>query len=382
MQYSGFLIRKKRFEKSWSQEGLCKGICTVSYLSKIEQGKAEASDDILSALFERLGINWICDDETIRKGKSFIKEWYDAAFSADFEKLEILLNKYKNELSFLENSIFAIDIMLLNNFFEDTVLPVDEKLEVCMDSRQLALQRILCGNFQEAEKLFPCAFMSYRKGVDAYEKGRNSDALENLQKAYSLASDEGRARIMMLSKLFITNCYSNMQNIESMELHGKIAKRLAFELGEEDFAKTFDYNLAATKIEIGDFIGAYEYFSKVENPSAPSLHKLAVCCEKLGKKEEALAAIEAEKTSFAENEKLKVLADRACGLIKFRLENEDYLSSSEYGKVLLDFFSVCRKEMPVGYAKFHLPWVLEWYTANRQYKQAFELLNNFPENIK
>ena len=176
MQYSGFLIRKKRLEKSWSQEGLCKGICAVSYLSKIEQGKAEAFDDILFSLFERLGINWICDDETIRKGKSFIEEWYDSAFSADFEKLEVLLNKYKNELSFLENSIFAIDIMLLKNFSEDTVLPVDEKLEVCMDSRQLALQRILCGNFQEAEKLFPCAFMSYRKGVDAYEKGRNSDA--------------------------------------------------------------------------------------------------------------------------------------------------------------------------------------------------------------
>ena len=115
MQYSGFLIRKKRLEKSWSQEGLCKGICTVSYLSKIEQGKAEASDDILSALFERLGINWICDDETIRKGKSFIEERYDAAFSTDFEKLEILLNKYKNELSFLENSIHFTIFIFFDN---------------------------------------------------------------------------------------------------------------------------------------------------------------------------------------------------------------------------------------------------------------------------
>ena len=40
MNYAGFLIRQKRLEKGWSQEGLCRGVCAVSYLSKIEQGKA------------------------------------------------------------------------------------------------------------------------------------------------------------------------------------------------------------------------------------------------------------------------------------------------------------------------------------------------------
>ncbi|MBQ6877388.1 MAG: helix-turn-helix transcriptional regulator, partial [Oscillospiraceae bacterium] len=43
MNYPGFLIKRERLLKNWSQEGLCKGICAVSYLSKIEQGKAEAS---------------------------------------------------------------------------------------------------------------------------------------------------------------------------------------------------------------------------------------------------------------------------------------------------------------------------------------------------
>ena len=39
MGWMGLLLRKGRLEKDWSQEGLCKGICAVSYLSKIEQGK-------------------------------------------------------------------------------------------------------------------------------------------------------------------------------------------------------------------------------------------------------------------------------------------------------------------------------------------------------
>lgn len=377
MQYSGFLIRKERLAKNWSQEGLCKGICAVSYLSKIEQGKTEASEDILSALFARLGINWLCDEDFLAKGKKFIEDWYDSAFSADYEKTLYFAKKYKKDFSALKNSCFAVDAMLLEEFSAEESHALDQRFEPCMDNRGLALQRLLGGSFSEATKLYPCAFMYFRAGVFAYEKGENAIALENLQKAYSLAADEGRARIMMLAKLFITNCYSNMQNIEAMERHGKIAKRLALELGEKDFAETVDYNFAATKIEIGDFSGAYDYFSKVENPTAPSLHKLAVCCEKLGKIDEALAAIAAEKSAPAEAEEFKTLADKACELIKFRLENKDYLSSAEYGNMLLAFFDLCRKEMPIGYAKFHLPWVIEWFKANRRYKEAYELLTDF-----
>ena len=45
---TGFLIRYHRLKQNISQEGLCKGICVVSYLSKIEQGIVCASDDELA----------------------------------------------------------------------------------------------------------------------------------------------------------------------------------------------------------------------------------------------------------------------------------------------------------------------------------------------
>ena len=49
----GTMIRKYRLEKNYSQEGLCKGVCAVSYLSKIEQGSVEASPEILQGLLDR-----------------------------------------------------------------------------------------------------------------------------------------------------------------------------------------------------------------------------------------------------------------------------------------------------------------------------------------
>ena len=36
-------------------------------------------------------------------------------------------------------------------------------------------------------------------------------------------------------------------------------------------------------------------------------------------------------------------------------------------------FADMEKELPHGYAMFHRPWMEEWYVANRQYKQAYEL---------
>ena len=56
MDLRGFLVRCHRLQRNYSQEGLCRGICAVSYLSKLEQGKVQAADEIYQALFHRLGI--------------------------------------------------------------------------------------------------------------------------------------------------------------------------------------------------------------------------------------------------------------------------------------------------------------------------------------
>ncbi len=56
MNYQGYIIYRERLRRNWSQSGLCKGICTVSYLSKIESGKAEPSEEIVRLLLDRLDL--------------------------------------------------------------------------------------------------------------------------------------------------------------------------------------------------------------------------------------------------------------------------------------------------------------------------------------
>ena len=65
-------------------------------------------------------------------------------------------------------------------------------------------------------------------------------------------------------------------------------------------------------------------------------------------------------------------------LVRYRLEHADYLHDSAYGAQLLDCFRQLQETYPMGFTRFHLPWVLAWYKANRQYRQACRLLEEFP----
>ena len=72
---AGLLIRQARLGRDWSQAGLCKGICTVSYLSKIETGKAEPSEEILRLLLERLGLK--SDAETEKEAAALAERGWE-----------------------------------------------------------------------------------------------------------------------------------------------------------------------------------------------------------------------------------------------------------------------------------------------------------------
>ena len=248
-----------------------------------------------------------------------------------------------------------------------------------MDTRQLAQQRILQGRSAEAARLMPNAYTHLTSGIAGYNAGNYSAAVDALQTAYDLAGREGAARLMLEAKLFLGNAYCNMQDLPNMERHYRVAKRLE-DLQDREAMQAIGYNTASAWIEAGRCEDAYAWLSRQEQPTLMELHKLAICCEKTGRREEALRALEqAEGMDTGEME--RSLALQLLRLVRYRLEHPDYLSREDYGALLLDSFERLRRELPSGYAIFHLPWVLEWYKAARQYKKGCELLEEFPVRI-
>lgn len=373
MSYYGNLILRERLARSWSQAGLCKDICTVSYLSKIETGKAQPSADVLRLLLARLGLH--TDPALEAAGARCAEDGYERLFTGRFGELAAALPAASDE-TYRATAAWT-DLLLLRQFDTDGGA-LDAGLEAGMTPRQLAMQRLLQGRWDEALALLPNAFCHWRIGVSAYEAGRYEDAVEHLQAGYDLAARDGAARLMLLCRAYMGNCYCNRRDIERMRPHYAAARRLAQALGEQELLDSIAYNTAAVQIERGQFEEAYGYFSALNDPGVLALHKLAICCEKTGRTEEALAALErAEAAETAEQRSEAV--EKMLAVVRFRLAHPDYLHCDAYGALLLDCFACCRTRLPQGYAAFHLPWVVEWYTAARQYKKVCELLTEFPD---
>lgn len=373
MSYYGNLILRERLARSWSQAGLCKDICTVSYLSKIETGKAQPSADVLRLLLARLGLH--TDPALEAAGARCAEDGYERLFTGRFGELAAALPAASDE-TYRATAAWT-DILLLRQFDTDGGA-LDAGLEAGMTQRQLAMQRLLQGRWDEALALLPNAFCHWRIGVSAYEAGRYEDAVEHLQVGYDLAARDGAARLMLLCRAYMGNCYCNRRDIERMRPHYAAARRLAQALGEQELLDSIAYNTAAVQIERGQFEEAYGYFSALNDPGVLALHKLAICCEKTGRTTEAYAALErAEAAETAEQRSEAV--EKMLAVVRFRLAHPDYLHCDAYGALLLDCFACCRTRLPQGYAAFHLPWVVEWYTAARQYKKACELLTEFPD---
>lgn len=374
MNYYGQLIRRERLRRNWSQAGLCSGICAVSYLSKIEQGLATPSNEVLQLLLARLELT--PDVMAMLDAKALAENGFELLFSGDFAALRATFCDFDAER--YRAAPEYISLLLLRALAEGGATPLESELERCMDARQLALQRILQNRDAEAIGLLPNAYAHYCLGASEYETGRYAAALEALQTAYDLAARDGAAHLMLECRALMGSCYCNQKNLLSMQAHYAVARRLAKALDKQDTLRAIDYNTAAVQIETGDYESAYAYFSARQNPDVMALHKLAICCEKTGRKEEALAALDradAMQSGYPAPE----LAKKLCDLVRWRLAHEDYLSDAAYGELLLTCFERCRKELPAGYASFHLPWVLEWYRATRQYKKAYQLLSGFPD---
>lgn len=374
MQYAGFLIRQERLARNWSQEGLCRGICAVSYLSKIEQGKAAPSTEIVALLLGRLGLDW----QEPAGGAALVEQGYELLFSDELDQLRALTEQ--PDWAALSCSPWAPDLQLLSRFVEDLHTPLDPALELCMDARQLALQRSLQARDDEALRLYPCGFLYYLAGDRCYCRGECTHAVELLQTACQLAAQEGRVRVMLNARVDMGNCYSNLRDLPAMTGHYQAAERLACTLGEEAILGTIRYNTAATQLELGQYASALEYFSALRVHSPMSLHKLAICYEQLGQTAPALEAL--DRADTLPRELPEGLETQMCALVRYRLEHPDYLSHAAYGTLLLDCFARCRAELPAGYALFHLPWVLAWYERHRQYRQACTLLKDFPGYLR
>ena len=385
-KFTGALIRRERLRQNFSQDGLCQGICTVSYLSKIEQGKAEAGSDILQPLLSRLGITYETDTDFLAWAGKTIESLYENLYAGRGGTQEA----HAGEDPFLDRrdrllaSPYMMDVLLLERaFLPEGPLPELKEFTACMDRRQYEIYLLLQmragreGAAEELLRLNPCGFFACHAGILRYQDGRYLEAAELLGQAYDLSAREGHIYLMILAKLFLGNCCSDGGQLELMLEHFKVVRRLAQVLPDaEQWLSDINYNTASTYLEWDRPAEALALLQSAGRQGALYFHKLAVALEKLGRLEEALEAVARGRTAQAAEVAAEAVAEML-DLVEYRLRHPDYLRDGTYAALMETAFARFRRELPQGFIRFHLPYMLEVLEAERRYKEAYRLLEEF-----
>ncbi|WP_257351817.1 tetratricopeptide repeat protein [Pseudalkalibacillus decolorationis] len=171
----GQRIRYYRKTKGLTQEELAKGICSVSYLSKIENGDAKSSDDVIELLCERLGIS--PEEKQLDVNLlGMLNEWNYLMVVRKYDEAELAHKKIKEYLPFVE------DPSLLTRY--DLFLVRYHLLNSDIKSANIIMEKI--GKLHETQYDSSIHFYIYFiKGLYQYYLKNYSEALYGYEKAES-----------------------------------------------------------------------------------------------------------------------------------------------------------------------------------------------------
>ena len=257
-KFLGALIRRERLRRNFSQEGLCRGVCAVSYLSKIEQGKVEAGEDILLPLLRRLGVDYETDPAFLARAEEAVETAYRELLSGRES-----LDPFQGARTWLEEnrerclrSPYLLDVLLLLSL-RQALAPEPEEFAAVMDRRQYALYLVLrLENGEESVReellrLDGSAFYTIFAGELCLWRGNYAQAADLLARGYDLAAREGHAYLMTHAKLLLGNGYSATGHRDLMLSCYQVTRNLAACLREDRWSAYIDYNTAASYLEWG-----------------------------------------------------------------------------------------------------------------------------------
>lgn len=399
---SGLLLRYHRLKQNISQEGLGAGICVVSYVSKIEQGKVEASREIIAALFKRLHIIYHDDPEEIRIWKEQLQSAIEGLYygQRSLSEEEALL-KQRAELV---NSPLCASILLFQAYrcfieHEDLTHMLDD-LDIfipCMSDEQLFFYHYLKGSdstqpfkqalshLQKAGQYGDLCILDQAIGHLYTDVGDYSMALDHHQNAYRKACDEGHVKMMKDASLQIANCYSNMKAESLMLKYYTQCSHICRFMNDRELEGTIAYNIGSTYLQWKQYDLARSYLMKsldlLEEVNIWHrfliMQKLSLLYEAMGDKGSGRVYLE-QMAAYIDPQ--KAISHKLLQFVSLRYE-EDHLQNDDYLHVLEEICEADKEQVFYGLRVFHMHYLIEVYQSHRRYKEAAELMvkiNDFP----
>lgn len=408
--YTGYLIRRERLAQNLSQEGLAKGICAVSYLSKIEQGLVEPGQEIIDRLFAALHIDFVRDPQLEKEAERQLAQFFFLR-EADVpcEEQHLFFKEYEQQLLRSEFALsYSVYLMCLeaDRNDQDAVKTRFEKLKpflTCMPVRvrQEALfclgrktedAREAASIFEEAARLAPhCDILNAQASCMSY-LGKYGKSRELTHQALSLAFEQGNVAVMIRCCLRLAADACNRFEMDQAKMY--FDRAMALGRGRDtDIKKYVDYNLGATYLELGRDEEALFYLKQAEEDEGNAQHnlllhqKLSILYSRRGEMEAAHEQAILARSFLEKAERLNTAGKHLYEpMVRFAelLIRKDAMKLPEYEQVVRMLYTQTKGAFGHGFMQFYGRHLVELLKHQRKYKEALMVREemSFPGYLK
>ena len=367
-KYINILIHNKRIEKGWSLESLSHGICSVSYLSKLEKGTIDSTEDITNKLLEKLGVYLETDLKDILIK---VNQFYHSFILFFIDESNYLTN---DEIQKLLNSEYFLDGLLIDAW-QHSNKNKSKALEVYLpffsyEQKKKYYQILVFNNLYDYHELLNLFLDIDSYSIIAnslYQKGKYAKSIPYYIQYDEIASRECDIDNMIFAKMGLGSVYACLLDIDTcLEYYDKALTLISHSnnIALKDYIY---YNIAATYVELEEYDQALSYLDKTEIRDVLYYQKLAICYEHTGN-------IEAAKDTLAKGYGLKTQYDILLDSIQYRLNHPDYIHDSNYEQLILQAITKINATLPNGFLNLQETELLKYFEANRKYKDAYDLL--------
>ncbi|WP_195618164.1 helix-turn-helix transcriptional regulator [Clostridium paraputrificum] len=396
----GSIVRLNRIKKNMSQKALAKGICVPSYLSRIENGELLPSDDVISILFERLGLKFNDSAEFIEKGlKSFKKFLNDLNFNEFDYTNKIFRDIEKHEDDFITSPLI-LDYYLVK-LARYCSTPERDKFEGAKESilsafdllspKQESLYNFyigvdilnITGDISEGKRYIEKA-LNYKENGHCYYwlsyvyrvENNPIKAYDSIKRALALYVEEGNFISIMESYEKTAEVYFMLDNHADAINYLKMSLRMAEKIKNSYYIEYINSMLAWSYFKIQDYNTSFRYLKK---NSGLIDHRMIIpdsvieCLIyfTLEDRENLKNSITKLDTPQSLEHISKDLASILFKLFNFYIENENYIKSPIWEGLLI--YIVDDITQLVELRKVFISYLKEYYIHNRRYKDALFL---------
>lgn len=396
----GSIIKLNRTKQNMSQKALAKGICVPSYLSRIENGDLLPSDDVISIIFNKLGLVFNDSEEFIKNGKQSFESFF---YNLNFNEFDFTTNLF-NEIELKESAFITSPLIIeyyLAKLARYCCTPVREKFEDAKNAILSAFELLspkqrslydfyvgidllnLNGDILNGKKYLKESLSFKEKGhcyywlSYAYRLENNAiKAYDCIKKALDLYVIEGNFISIMNSYEKIAEVYFMLDNYTDAISYLKKSLRMSEKLRNSHYIDHINSMLAWSYYRLSDYDKALKY---IHSNTGVADHRIIIPDSIL---ESLIYFTLNDKDNLKESMKklnnpqtLEQMSEEVATvfykLFNFYLENENYMKSHIWEGLLIYIIDSIPRFIELK--KVFVNLLKQYYIHNRRYKDALAL---------